>query len=99
LRSNISLKSCGIAIADVHPSSYAIAIADSKKSCAFPPLFKTHEILTPWKSRHIPYQEGRESLRERERERGRESEREGGGREREEKSVFYLYSTEALIFI
>jgi hypothetical protein len=33
LRSNISLKSCGIAIAEALPSSCGIAIADSKKSC------------------------------------------------------------------
>jgi hypothetical protein len=38
LRSNISLKSCGITIAEVLPSSCGIAIADSKKSCACPPL-------------------------------------------------------------
>jgi hypothetical protein len=38
LRSNIALKSCGIAIAEVFPSSCGIAIADSKKSCACPPL-------------------------------------------------------------
>jgi hypothetical protein len=31
LWSNISLKSCGIAIAEVLPSSCGIAIADSKK--------------------------------------------------------------------
>jgi hypothetical protein len=37
LRSNISLKSCGIAIAEVLPSSCGIAVADSKKSCACPP--------------------------------------------------------------
>jgi hypothetical protein len=35
---NISLKSCGIAIAEVLPSSSGIAIADSKKSCACPPV-------------------------------------------------------------
>jgi hypothetical protein len=40
LRSNISLKSCGIAIAEVFPSSCGIAIADSKKSYACPPLSK-----------------------------------------------------------
>jgi hypothetical protein len=34
LRSNISLKSCGNAIAQVLLSSCEIAIADSKKSCA-----------------------------------------------------------------
>jgi hypothetical protein len=33
-----SLKSYGIAIADVLPSSCGVAIADSKKSCACPPL-------------------------------------------------------------
>ncbi len=38
LRSNISLKSCGIAIAEALPSSCGIAIADSKKSCTCPPL-------------------------------------------------------------
>ncbi len=38
LRSNISLKSCGIAIVEVLPSSCGIAIADSKKSCACPPF-------------------------------------------------------------
>jgi hypothetical protein len=32
------LKSCGIAIAEVLPSSCGIAVADSKKSCACPPL-------------------------------------------------------------
>jgi hypothetical protein len=31
-------KSCGIAIAEVLPASCGIAIADSKKSCACPPL-------------------------------------------------------------
>jgi hypothetical protein len=39
LRSNVSLKSCGIAI--VIRSSCGIAIADSKKSCACPPLHRT----------------------------------------------------------
>jgi hypothetical protein len=38
LRRSISLKSCGIAIAEVLPSSCGIAISDSKKSCACPPL-------------------------------------------------------------
>jgi hypothetical protein len=38
LRSNNSFKSCGIAMAEVLPSSCGIAIADSKKSCACPPL-------------------------------------------------------------
>jgi hypothetical protein len=38
LRSNMSLKSCGIAIAEELPSSCGIAIADSKKSCVCPPL-------------------------------------------------------------
>jgi hypothetical protein len=38
LRSNIFLKSCGIAIAEVFPSSCGFAIADSKKSCSCPPL-------------------------------------------------------------
>jgi hypothetical protein len=38
LRSSISLKSCGIAIAEVLSSSCRIAIVDSKKSCACPPL-------------------------------------------------------------
>jgi hypothetical protein len=38
LRSNVSLKSCGIAIAEVLPSSCRIRIADSEKSCACPPL-------------------------------------------------------------
>jgi hypothetical protein len=38
LRSSISLKSCGIAIAEALPSSCGIALADSKKSCACPPL-------------------------------------------------------------
>jgi hypothetical protein len=33
-----SLKSCGSAIAEVLSSSCEIAIADSKKSCARPPL-------------------------------------------------------------
>ncbi len=32
------LKSCGIAITEVLPSSCGIAIADSKESCASPPL-------------------------------------------------------------
>ncbi len=31
-------KSCGLAIAEVLSSGYGIAIADSKKSCACPPL-------------------------------------------------------------
>jgi hypothetical protein len=34
LQSNISLKSCRIAIVEVRPSSCQIAIADSKKRCA-----------------------------------------------------------------
>jgi hypothetical protein len=38
LRSNISFKSCGIAIAELFPSSCGNAVADSKKSCACPPL-------------------------------------------------------------
>jgi hypothetical protein len=38
LRINIALKSCGIAIAEVLPSSCGIAIADSKKSSACPAL-------------------------------------------------------------
>jgi hypothetical protein len=38
LRSNISLKSCGIAIPDELPPSYRIAMADSKKRCACPPV-------------------------------------------------------------
>ncbi len=42
LRSNISLKSCGIAIAEVFPSSCGIGIADSKKSCACRPLLIPH---------------------------------------------------------
>jgi hypothetical protein len=37
-----SLKSCGIATAKVFPSSCGIPIADSKKSCACPPLVVTH---------------------------------------------------------
>ncbi len=41
LRSNMSLKSCGIAIAEQLPSSCGIAIADSKKSCMCPPLILT----------------------------------------------------------
>jgi hypothetical protein len=36
LRSNIALKSCGIAIAEVFPSSCGIAIADSKKKLRVP---------------------------------------------------------------
>jgi hypothetical protein len=32
---------CGIVIAEVLPSSCGIAIVDSKKSCAFPPLFNS----------------------------------------------------------
>jgi hypothetical protein len=43
--SNMSVKSCGIAITEVLPSSCGIAIADSKKSCACPPLINT----TVWK--------------------------------------------------
>ncbi len=35
-------KSCGIAIAEVLPASCGIALADSKKSCACPPLSITH---------------------------------------------------------
>jgi hypothetical protein len=35
-----SFKSCGIAIVEVLPSSCGIAIADSEKSCACPPLLK-----------------------------------------------------------
>jgi hypothetical protein len=42
LRSNMSLKSCGIAIAEEIPSSCGIAIANSKKSCACPPLVFTY---------------------------------------------------------
>ncbi len=42
LRSNISLKNCRIAIAEVLPSSCRIAIADSKKSCMCPSLVVTH---------------------------------------------------------
>jgi hypothetical protein len=38
LRSIFPLKSCGIAIAEVLPSSCGIAIVDSKKSCACPAL-------------------------------------------------------------
>ncbi len=38
LGSNISLKSSGIAIAEVFSSSCGLAITDSKKSCACPPL-------------------------------------------------------------
>jgi hypothetical protein len=34
----LSFKSCGIVIAEVLPSSCGIAIADSKKTCACPPL-------------------------------------------------------------
>jgi hypothetical protein len=34
----LSFKSCGIVIAEVLPSSCGIAIADSKNSCACPPL-------------------------------------------------------------
>jgi hypothetical protein len=34
-------KRCGIAIAEVLPSSCGITIADSKKSCACPPLVIT----------------------------------------------------------
>ncbi len=45
LRSNISLKSCGIAIAEVFPSSCGIAIADSKKICACPPLQLGHPLI------------------------------------------------------
>jgi hypothetical protein len=33
-----SLKSCGIALAEVLPSTCGIAIADLKKSCACPPV-------------------------------------------------------------
>jgi hypothetical protein len=45
LRSNISFKSCGIAIAEALPSSCGIAIADSKKSCACPPLIITYRRI------------------------------------------------------
>jgi hypothetical protein len=45
LRSNISLKSCGIVIVEVLPSSCGIAIADSKKSCACPPLINHHALV------------------------------------------------------
>jgi hypothetical protein len=38
LRSNISLKNCGIAIAEVFPLSCGIAIADTKKKLRVPPL-------------------------------------------------------------
>jgi hypothetical protein len=38
LQSNISLKSCRIAIAEMLPSNCGIRIADSEKSCVFPPL-------------------------------------------------------------
>jgi hypothetical protein len=47
LRSNISLKSCGIAIAEVLPSSCGIAIADSKKNCAGPPLVFMYIVYCP----------------------------------------------------
>jgi hypothetical protein len=40
---HIALKSCGIVIAEVLPSSCGIAIADSKKSCACPPVKEVHE--------------------------------------------------------
>ncbi len=40
LRSNISLKSCGIAIAEVLPSSCGIAILDSKKKVVRAHLWK-----------------------------------------------------------
>jgi hypothetical protein len=39
------LKSCGIAIAEVLPSSCGIAMADSKKSCACPPLSKPVSLI------------------------------------------------------
>ncbi len=65
LRNNISLKSCGIAIVEVLPSSCGIVIADSKKSCAFPPLqnsdtpisantlfLKIGKSYTPFSARH-----------------------------------------------
>jgi hypothetical protein len=49
LRSNISLKSCGIAIAEVLPSSCGIAITDSKKSYACSPLTRTEiNISCSW---------------------------------------------------
>jgi hypothetical protein len=38
-------KSCGIAIAEVLPASCGIALADSKKSCACPPLQFTSSSL------------------------------------------------------
>jgi hypothetical protein len=44
LQSNMSLKSCGIAIAEELPSSCGIVIADSKKSCACPPLGKNNVL-------------------------------------------------------
>jgi hypothetical protein len=45
LWSNISLKSCGIAIAEVFPSSCGIAVADSKESCACPPLLERAYVV------------------------------------------------------
>jgi hypothetical protein len=44
LQSNISFKSCGIAIAEVLPSSCRLAIADSKTSCTRMP---TSALVTP----------------------------------------------------
>ncbi len=41
-------KSCGIVIAEVLPASCGIALADSKKSCACPPLLVYH---TAWSTK------------------------------------------------
>jgi hypothetical protein len=43
-----SLKSCGIAIAEVLPSSCGVTIADSQKSCACPPLVSSLASLNPF---------------------------------------------------
>jgi hypothetical protein len=53
LRSNISLKSCGIAIAEALPSSCGIAIVDSEKSCAYPPLYIYNKESQVWIERII----------------------------------------------
>jgi hypothetical protein len=65
LRSNISLKSCGIAIAQVLPSRCGIAIADSKKVvlahlCSFHSfhntaigMFAVHLLCSPSQGMHI----------------------------------------------
>jgi hypothetical protein len=48
LRSSISLKSCGIAIAEVLPSSCGIAIADSKKVARVHLWYYLHYLHITW---------------------------------------------------